>query len=286
MSINLDALAVKEFESEVHHQFTPMATGFQSLGRYRSNVKAKDIQFPVFGYSQMEEHVIGTPIKPANGSRAPVIATLKNYAIGDWTSIFLQQVVNFDEMREFAKVIAQAMENRMVQEVVNAAAGVTYDASRQVAQNVSGANSGMTVAALRAASNILDEAGVAEGPDERVLLVHPASVHNLTKDERATSMFYVDGKPMTNAQIREIYGFDVRKIPTLREGGLPGKGSGTRKNYAYGKSAMGIATGVWKASEIQYYNTHLAHFVSGALSGVAKSIDDLGFVEITVSEGV
>ncbi len=284
MSINVDALAITQFEAEVHQKFTAKAKGFQNLGRYKSNVIGEKVQWSVLGYSMMQEHVVGQPIKPANGSRAPVDATLKNYAIGDWTSIFLQQQINFSDQEEFAMVIADAMENRMIQEVINALSGATIPTTNQIAVDISGADANLTAAAIRAAANALDNLGVPE--EDRIILTMPSGVHNLTKDPIATSSDFVTKNVMDSGQMPGFYGFNFKKIPDLQEGGLPGKGTDTRKVYAYGKRAVGIATGVWKDADAQYYNTHLSHFVSGALSGVAKVIDANGVVEITVKNAL
>lgn len=282
---NLDPVATKQFESEVHHQFTPMGPEFAALARYRSNVVGNQVQFPVFGYSMMHEHVVGQPIKPANGDRTPVTLTLKNWAVGDWTSIFQQQTVNFDEKREFAKVIAQAMRNRVLQMIIDALKAATdaslIPTSNKVAINVSGTNAKGTVAAVRAAAEILDNRGVPE--QDRVFMARPTDKHNILKDPLASSHDYVDRKGMVDGQLPEFYGFGLSIVPDLKEGGMPTDSGGTnRLIYAYGKQALALATGVWQGATVQRYNLYAGDFVSGLLSSAAVVVDPLGVVEITV----
>lgn len=286
MSKFVDQLAITQFETEVHQKFTAKASGFQNLGRYRSNVVGEKVSWPVVGYSMMHKHTIGQPIKPANGSRAPVEATLENYAIGDFTSIFSQKTINFNEMDEFAMVIADAMENRMIQEVVNALSGSSSSlpTANKIAIDVSGAEANLTAAAVRAAANALDNLGVPE--EDRIILTMPSGVHNLTKDPVATSSEFVTRKVMDTGQMPGFYGFNFKKIPDLQEGGLPGKGTDTRKVYAYGKRALGIATGVWKDADVEWQGRYGAWWVSGLLSGIAKVIDPNGVVEIEVKNAL
>lgn len=286
MSRNVDQLAITQFESEVHHKFTAKAKDFQNLGRYKSNIIGSKVEWPVIGYSMMHEHVPGQPIKPANGSRAPVEGTMKNYAIGDFTSIFSQQTINFNDMDEFAMVIADAMQNRMVQEVINAlsASSSSIPAANQIAVDVSGAEANLTAAAVRAAANAMDNLGVPE--EDRIIITMPSGVHNLTKDPVATSSDFVTKKVMDTGQLPGFYGFNFKKVPDLQEGGLPGKGTDTRKVYAYGKRAMGIATGVWKDADVSWEARYASWWVSGLLSGLAKVIDPNGVVEITVKNAL
>lgn len=279
MSKNAPNTAVTQFESTVHHKFTAKASGFQMLGRYKSNVVGDKVSWPVLGYSMMHEHVVGQPITPANGSRAPVEATLKNWAIGDWTSIFDQQVINYNDMQESASIFADAMQNRMIQIIIDALAAETIPAANKVAIDISGADANLTVAANRKAAEILDNMGVPE--EDRVLMAAPSGIHNMTKDPAATSSDFVTKVVMETGKLPGFYGFNYKKVPDLKEGGMPGKGTSERKYYAYGKNAMGIATGVWKDAQAEYQGLYGAWWVHGLLSAIAKVIDVNGVVEIT-----
>lgn len=289
MSKTVDNLAVIQFEKEVHHAFTAKAKGFQELGRYRSNVEGESVQFPVFGYSMMHEHVIGQPIKAANGSRTPKKFNMAEWAIGDYTSIFSQQKINFSEQQEFAKVIADAMENRMMQNVIDGFAGATLSSDNQIAKDVSGSADNLTVAAVRAAANALDKAGAPK--EGRVLMCMPNSIHNLTQDVMASSSDFVNSRVLQDGALAEFYGFKICEVPDLQEGGMPNATTSTngvtdRKIYAFHKDAIGIATGVWQDADASWESRYGAWFVSGLLSGVAGVIDEKGVVEITVADQI
>lgn len=289
MSKKADALAVIQFEKEVHHAFTAKAKGFQELGRYRSNVEGESVQFPVFGYSMMHEHVIGQPIKAANGARTPKKFNMADWAIGDFTSIFSQKKINFNEQQEFAKVISDAMENRMMQNVIDGLAAATLSADNKIAKDVSGSADNLTVATVRAAANALDKQGVPK--EGRVLMCMPNCVHNLTQDVMASSSDFINSRVMKDGVLAEFYGFKIKEIADMPEGGLPNAATNTggvtdRKIYAFHKDAIGIATGVWSDADAEWQGRYGAWWVSGLLSGVAGVIDEKGVVEITVADQI
>ena len=281
MSKNLSNLEIKKFEAEVHHKFRVVADDLNTFGRLRQ-IQAAKTQFPVFGYSKMQLHVTGQQIKPANGTRTPVEVTLSKYDIGDYTNIFDDANVNFSEKDEFAKVIADAMKNQSFQVAIDAlvAAGTT----KTVANNISGSAADMTVDAVIAAGKQLDADGV---PNDggRILLLSSSGVASLMEDPKVTSMDYVSRQALMTGKLDNFYGFNVRMVgANMEEGGLPIDGNNDRKNYAYHKTALGIALNVNSKVDIQWHNDYAAWFVAGYLSVGASAIDTKGIVEIITRE--
>ena len=278
MSKNLSALAVKQFEAEVHHEFTAVAAvGYQELARTRF-IKANKTQFPVFGYSKMRPHVKGVQIAPANGARTPVEVELSRYAIMDTTDIFDNAEVNFSERQEFVKSIANSFKNQGMQVLIDALQAAT--ASRVIANNISGAADNLTVTAVREAAKTLDENGV---PNDggRILMVPASAMHALTREPEVTSSDFVNKQVYNTGTLPDFYGFKVIPIGNMEEGGMPTSGNDATC-FAFHKRAVGLAIGVNQEVTIDWENTYGMWSVAGFLSAGAKVIDTKGLVDITV----
>jgi hypothetical protein len=276
MSKNLSNLAVKQFEAEVHHEFTAVAsTAYTELARTRF-IKAQKTQFPVFGYSAMRPHVKGVMIPPANGARTPVEVTLSRYAISDTTDIFDDAEVNFSERQEFVKSMAKSFKNQGLQVLIDAlAAGTPTDT---VANNISGAADNLTVAAVRKAAELLDANGV-PNDGKRVLLVPSSAMHALTREPEVTSSDFVNKQVYNTGMLPDFYGFKIISIGSMIEGGLPTNGNDTIC-MAYHTDALGLAIGVNQQVTIDWENMYGMWSVSGFLSAGAALIDGKGFVKV------
>lgn len=281
MSKFLSNLEVKKFETEVHHQFRTVAGDIKELARTRM-IDGKKTQFPVFGYSKMQQHVRGQQIKPANGSRTPVEVAVTAYDIGDYTDIFDDANVNFSERQEFVKTIADAMKNQSLQILIDALNASST--TKTIADTISGSASNMTVDAVIEAGKLLDDDGV---PNDggRILKLSSSGVHSLLKDPKVTSMDYVTRQALMTGRLDDFYGFKVRMIgANMKEGGLPVPSSNHRTSFAYHKNAVGVAINVNQKIDVQWHNDYGEWFVAGFLSAGAAAIDDLGIVKITTDE--
>lgn len=278
MSKNLSALAVKQFEAEVHHEFTAVAAvGYHELARTHF-IKANKTQFPVFGYSKMRPHVKGVQIAPANGARTPVEVELARYAIMDTTDIFDNAEVSFSERQEFVKSIANSFKNQGMQVLIDALDAAT--ANRVIANNISGAADNLTVTAVREAAKTLDENGV---PNDggRILLCPASAMHALTREPEVTSSDFVNKQVYNTGMLPDFYGFKVIPIGNMEEGGMPTSGNDATC-FAFHKRAVGLAIGVNQEVTIDWENTYGMWSVAGFLSAGAKVIDTKGLVDITV----
>lgn len=277
MSKNLSALAVKQFEAEVHHEFTGVAaTDYTELARTRF-IKANKTQFPVFGYSTMKPHVKGTQIPAANGTRTPVEVTLNRYAIMDTTDIFDNAEVNFSERQEFVKSIAKSFKNTGMQVLIDALVAGTATAT--IPSNQSGTDDNFNVAQVREAARILDANGV-PNDGRRILMVSASMMHALTREPAVTSSDFVNKQVYNTGTLPDFYGFKIVMIPTMAEGGLPVSGNYTT-GFAYHPDAVGLAVGVNQEVTIDWENTYGMWSVAGFLSAGAAVIDSKGFVKIT-----
>lgn len=279
MSIHLPSVGQTQFVSEVKHKFQEMGKLRNSV-RYRDAKGVKTVQFAVMGRGiAAERNSIQTPIPVMNVEQTPVTVSVKNYTASELTDIFFNNQAGFDERSELVETIANALGRRLDQLVIESLAGASL--TKAVAKNVSGANANMTLAALRKTAELMDKDGVPDA--ERTLVLNPSGLHALLAAAEVGSADYNNVKALVRGDLDTFYGFNIIKIGDRDEGGLPKSGT-DRSNFAYHKSAIGLAVNMDVDVRIDWDEQYGAHRVTGFLSAGAGIIDAAGAVKITTQE--
>lgn len=279
MSVNLTNVQATQFAEEVKHQFQEKGT-LRDTVRLRDAKGAKTVQFNLMGRGQAAERsTIHTEIPVMGISHTPITVDVTNYTAAELTDIFLGNQVPFDEKMELVDTIAGALSRRLDQVVIDAMDAFT--ATKTVANDVSGAASNMTVAAIREAAKLLDEDGVPD--DERTLVISPSGLHSLLESTEASSIDFNNVKALVRGDLETFYGFRIKKIGNRAEGGLP-LATSDRTSFAYHKSAVGLAVNMEPNIRIDWDEQYGAHRVTGFLSAGAGVIDGAGLVDIATVE--
>lgn len=279
MSVNLTNVQATQFAAEVKHKFQEKGSLRETV-RQREARGAKTVQFNLMGRGQAAERTtIHTEIPVMGISHTPVTVDVKNYTAAELTDIFLNNQVPFDERLELIDTISGALSRRLDQVIIDAMGG--FSATKTVANDVSGVVSDMTVDAIRAAAKFLDEDGVPDG--DRTLVISPSGLHSLLESTEASSIDFNNVKALVRGDLDTFYGFQIKKIGTREEGGLPLL-TGTRTSFAYHKSAIGLAVNMEPNIRVDWDEQYGAHRVTGFLSAGAGVIDGAGLVDITTAE--
>lgn len=278
MSVNLPIAFVKQFEAEVKQAYQGMAKLMGTV-RTRTGVVGSQVQFPKIGKGLAQQHIPQADVTPMNVSHSNKTATLSDWDAPEYTSIFDQQKVNFDERRELVKVIAGAIGRRSDQLVLDAAA---LSATLSVAKTV-GANQALNIEKLRRAKRLMDDKGVPSS--DRTLAISSIGLEQLLGSTQATSADYNSVKALVNGDLKTFLGFNFITIESRDEGGLP-LSTNDRTCYAWHKDAIGLAVGISMRTEINYIPEKVSWLVNGVFSAGAVNIDDDGIVKITIDESV
>ena len=279
MSIDLANVLATQFTEEVKHKFQESGTLRDSV-RVRDVRNAKTVQFNLMGRGNAAERTtIHTAIPLMNITHDPVSVSVKNYTASELTDIFLDSQVPFDEKMELVDTIATALGRRLDQIIIDAM--VAAAPAKQVADDVSGVSSNLTIDAIRSAAKMLDEDGVPDG--DRTLVISPSGLHSLLEDNQATSVDFNNVKALVRGDLDTFYGFQIKKIGNREEGGLP-LSVGARTCFAYHKAAIGLGVNMEPTVRIDWDEQYGAHRVTGFLSAGCGVIDDLGLVEISTLE--
>lgn len=270
---------VQLFDAEVKqaYQAKRMLAG---LTRERNNVEGSSVKFPKIGTGSATLRVPQTDVTPMNVSYSNVTCTLQDWNAAEYSDIFNQAKVNFDERKELVQVVSNAIGRRMDQLVLDALNGSST--SLTIANSIGGATTGLNTAKLRRAKALMDKNNVpAEG---RTILIHANSLENLLGETQVTSTDFNSVQALVKGDVNTFLGFTFVVLGDRTEGGLPVDGSLDRTCYAFHRDSLGFAVGMNMRSEINYVPEKTSWLINGMFSAGAINIDDAGIVKITTRE--
>ena len=277
MAVAISNAFVQMFDAEVKQAYQG-ARSLAGVIRERTNVEGNQVKFPKIGKGTATIRVPQTDVTPLNVSYSQVTATMSDYIAAEYSDIFNQQKVNFDERRELVQVVAGAIGRRMDQLVIDALNAAS--APSTVATTVGGAGTNMNLAKLLAAKKALDTKNVpAEG---RCMVIHANGLAALLDETELTSSDFATVKALSTGEIDTFLGFKFITLGDRDEGGLPLPS--TRTCFAFHRDAIGMGIGMGQRSEINYVPEKTSFLVSSMFSAGAVAIDDEGIVKISATE--
>jgi len=275
MSKYLSNAAVQEFDDEVKH-------AYQGMGRLRNTVTVRTgvtgdaYKFTRMGKGLANQKATQADVTPMDVGHSRQTANLENWNAPEYTDIFDQAEVNFDEKQELAITIAKALTRREDQIIIDAMAAVTYSTTPtdiDTGAQVAAGGTGLTVAKLRAAASFLSDRGVDES--ERHIAFTAADRDSLLGETEVTSSDFNVVKALVQGDIDSFMGFKFHLIETRDEGGLPAKSV-----FAYHKAAVGYAVGLDMKTSIDWVAQKTSWLCNGMLKAGAVAREAAGLVEI------
>jgi hypothetical protein len=279
MSISLSNAFVTLFDAEVKQAYQGKAMLVPAV-RQRRGVEGSTVKFPKVGRGVATVRVPQTDVTPLNVGFSTVTLTLADYNAAEYSDIFSQAKVNFDERQELVQVVAGAMGRRQDQMILDALAASST--SLTVANSIGGSTTNMNVAKLREAKRLLDKGNVP--PDGRNIIIHANGLSNLLSETSVTSSDFNSVKALVQGDINTFLGFQFHVLGDRSEGGLAIDGSLDRVCFAFHKDAVGYGEGIAMRTEINYIAEKTSWLVNEVFSAGAVAIDDEGIVKITCRE--
>jgi hypothetical protein len=279
MSVSLSNAFVTLFDAEVKQAYQGKA---QLVGAVRSRrgVEGSTVKFPKVGAGVATPRVPQTDVTPINASFSQVTLTLADWNAAEYSDIFSQAKVNFDERQELVQVVANAMGRRQDQMIIDALAASST--SLTVSNDIGGSDTNMNVAKLREAKRLLDKNNV--DPGDRHIVIHANSLASLLSETAVTSSDFNSVKALVQGDINTFLGFTFHVLGDRSEGGLAIDGSNDRTVWAFHKSAIGYGEGIGMRTEINYIPEKTSWLVNEVFSAGAIAIDAAGIVQITCRE--
>ena len=282
MSTNLSPAFVQLFEAEVHQAYQAAAV-LRGAARTRTGVVGDTVKFPKVGKGQASERTPATDVVPINASFSQVSCTLTDFVAAEYSDVFNQAKVNFDERQELAQVVGNAIGRREDQIIIDAlnAASAGSTVAKTVVTSGSAAASNLNIGKIIAAKKALDSKNVP--PTDRHFVIHANNLAGLLGDERAVSNDFSQAKNLVTGQITSMMGFQFHIVGDRDEGGLP-LATNDRTGFAFHRSAIGVAVGIAPKTEINYVPTKTSFLVTAMLSMGAVAIDTDGIVDVIMDE--
>jgi len=279
MSISLSNAFVTLFDAEVKQAYQGKA---QLVGavRARRGVEGSTVKFPKVGRGVATPRIAQTDVTPLNVGFSQVTLTLADWNAAEYSDIFSQAKVNFDERQELVQVVATAMGRRQDQMILDALAASST--SLTVGNDVGGTDSNLNVAKLREAKRLMDKNNVPM--DNRHIVIHANGLSSLLSETSVTSSDFNTVKALVQGDINTFLGFQFHVLGDRPEGGLAVDGSLDRTCFAFHRDAVGYGEGIGMRTEINYIPEKTSWLVNEVFSAGAIAIDAEGIVSLTCRE--
>ena len=293
MSKNLTNAAVIDFDSEVKHEYQGMKT-LRECVTVRGNVTGESYKFTRMGKGVANQKASSADVTPMDISHARQTATLQNWNAPEYTDIFDQAEVNFDEKTELAQVIAKAIGRREDQIIIDTLAGLTTgggagfsfaatndeDPDTGRVFDISGTRN-FDLTSIRSAKGHLDD--IEADGEGRFIVLRALALQKLLEDTTVTSSDYNTVKALVSGELDTYLGFKFKVIGTRTEGGLPGVAA-DRTAFAWQKASIGIAIGLDMKTSIDWIATKTAWLANGVYKAGASAREPQGIVKIQYDE--
>jgi hypothetical protein len=279
MAVSLSNAFVTLFDAEVKQAYQSSAVLVPAV-RQRRGVEGSTVKFPKVGKGAATLRVSQTDVTPLNVGFSSVTCTLQDWNAAEYSDIFSQAKVNFDERSELVKVVASAMGRRQDQLILDALAA--SGTSLTVSNDIGASDSNMNIAKLREAKRLMDKNNVP--PDNRHIIIHANGLSNLLSESTVTSSDFNTVKALVQGELNTYMGFQFHVLGDRAEGGLAIDGSLDRVCFAFHRDAIGYAEGIGMRTEINYIAEKTSWLVNEVFSAGAITIDAEGIVSLTCRE--
>jgi len=278
MAVSISNAFVTLFDSEVKQAYQAQRA-LAGLTRERS-VEGSTVKFPKIGKGTATVRVPQTDVTPMSVTYSQVTATMEDYIAAEYSDIFNQAKVNFQDRAELVQVVSGAIGRRMDQVVIDAL--VAASSTNTVSNDIGGTDTNLNVAKLRAAKKAMDAKNVPA--QNRVIVAHANNMDSLLAETAVTSADFNTVKALVQGEIDTFLGFKFVSLGDRDEGGLAIDGSSDRIVYAFHKDAVGLGMGMNQQSRVDYIPEKTSFLVASMFSAGAVAIDSDGITKITCRE--
>ena len=278
MSKFLSSVAVTEFDSMVKHAYANKGLLKPSV-TLRNNVVGETYKFRLMGRGLANQKSTSDLVTPMDINHQFKTATLQNWNAPEYTDVFDQADVNFDERNELASTIAGALGRRSDQLIIDELDAVA------VGSTVADGGTGLTIAKCIEAQTNLRGKGV----DNRDLfaVINADGLKGLLNDEKATNFDYQNVKALVNGDINSLCGFQFITLENRvgREGGLS-VAANVVDSYFYQREAVGLAIGIDIRTSVDWIAERTSWLCNGMLKAGAAVRDAEGVVKVQYKDNV
>lgn len=283
MSKTLSTVARTEFDTQVKLAYQG-GSKLRSTVEYRGNVVGDTYKFRLMGKGRGHKRTGSSSlVVPMDITHSLPTATLDDWEHPEYTDIFDQATVNFDEKSKLYKTIGKAMgrtEDQIILDVISAGTFNATDTAGEGKDIVAGAT-GFTTDKLRTLRAYYDDLEV----DETVTIaVSGTGMNRLLANTETTSSDFNTVKALVNGEITTFMDFNFVTIGARREeGGIVDSSQASTNTFAYAwaPNAVGLAAGsLAKSMSVDWVPQHSSYLCNGMLKAGSCIIDPEGTARI------
>lgn len=285
MSKNLTNAAVIEFDNEVKHEYQGSGKLRKTVS-LRTGVVGESYKFTRMGKGLANQKATQADVTPMDISHARQTATMANWNAPEYTDIFDQAEVNFDERQELAQTIARSIARREDQIIIDALAAVSFAATNDQDPDtgrildISGTRN-FDVGVVREAAQHLNE--IEAENSGRHIAVQAGALTEMLEDSEVTSSDFVSVKALINGELNTWMGFTWHVIGVRAEGGLPGVTT-DEIAFAWHAPAIGLAIGIDMKTSIDWVAQKTSWLANGMFKAGAVAREPQGIIKIQYNE--
>lgn len=285
MSKFLTNAAVIEFDNEVKHQYQGMGK-LRNTVTLRTGVVGESCKFTRMGKGLANQKASQADVTPMDITHARQTATLENWNAPEYTDIFDQAEVNFDEKQELASTIAKALARREDQIILDALNAVTFAATNDQNPDTGrlidvSASANFTLDILRQARAHFQD--IEADPEDQHIALKAAALQNLLEETAVTSSDFNTVKALVRGDLDSYMGFKFHVIGTRAEGGLPGVTT-DEVAFAWHKPAIGLAIGIDMKTTVDWIAQKTSWLANGMMKAGAVAREPQGIVKLQYDE--
>lgn len=277
MSNQLPNVAITDFASDVHAEYQSSGFKLKNTIRLRQGVVGATTQFPVQAEGIAQQKAIQADVIPMNVNYTPVTVNLEDWHAAEYTDLFSQQEVNFDERMELVRTCAMAIGRRMDQMIIDA-----LDASG-TANTIANGGTNFTYDKLRTGIQKLHANNA--GMNGMFALTSAAGENQLLDENQLTSSDFVNSRVIENGGLDglKLAGVHWTVIGSMTEGGIT-TAANIAQCYLWDKMSVGMAIGLDFRTEVNYIPEKTSWLTTSLFKANAVAIDATGIVQVDIDE--
>ena len=267
MSIQLSSVANIDFDNMVKQAYQN-AGMLKGHVRVKNNIVGDQCKFRYMGKGLANQKGTSDMVVAMNVAHSQPTATLSNWNAPEFTDIFDQAEVNFDEKQELAQAVAGAIGRRCDQIIIDA-----LDASTPDATDIDNGAANLTMAAvINAKANLVGQ-GVGNGG--LCAVIESGGLKGLLNDEKATSSDYQSVQALIRGDVNSLVGFNFVILEDRTEGGLT-EAASKPDAWFFDKQGIGLAVGIDMKVEVSYQELYTSWLTNGIFKAGSVVIDTAG----------
>ncbi len=275
MSIFINNVAVTTFDPMVKQAY--QSQGFKLRNAVRMHQGAKQVhKFPKIGKGVAQQKALQDDVIPANLNYSQATVTMQDWHASDYSDIFGQAEVNFDEKRELAEALGKMIGRRSDQMIIDAinASGTT--------NTIAAGATGFTYIKFQEMIKLFTQNNIFTNTDPIHLFIEGTAQEDIMNDDKFINTRFTADRLFDNGNTLDglsIGGVTFHVFGNMAEGGVPFS-TPTFSAFAWAKNSVGMATSIDFRTEVNYVPQKTSFLVSSLYKANAVAIDAEGIVKI------